>query len=217
MRPGFATEWTGDTCSRPHPAADPTTRRDPRDRGQHGRDLPRLGVHPGPGDQHRGGAPGQRLHSASSQVTAVERIQTVDSACQEAPGGGARDDVVMSPDGRGGRHPHTPAWAGSSVGGFVRAVRAGSGAIARLPRRVGRYGSVLAAPVVGQRRWPAVAGGPAVVLRVSGVVFWIAHVYCPPSPGRHGGWHSGSTRAGPAVRGLIPGVPPPKGCGSRRW
>jgi len=58
------------------------------------------------------------------------------------------------------------------------------------------YGSVLAATVVvsaGDLRSPAAL---AVLLLVSGVVFWLAHVYAATVAGRHGGWHSGAIRAG---------------------
>ena len=82
---------------------------------------------------------------------------------------------------------------------------------------------MLAATVVvsaGDLRTPAAL---AVLLLVSGVVFWIAHVYAATVAGRHGGWHVGSIRAGmrhewpvafaavppaiaAAVCGLVPGV-----------
>ena len=85
------------------------------------------------------------------------------------------------------------------------------------------YGSVLAATVVvsaGDLRSPAAL---AVLLLVSGVVFWLAHVYAATVAGRHGGWHAGAIRAGmhhewpvafaavppaiaAAVCGLIPGI-----------
>jgi len=85
------------------------------------------------------------------------------------------------------------------------------------------YGSVLAATVVvsaGDQRSPAAL---AVLLLVSGVVFWLAHVYAATVAGRHGGWHTGAIRAGlrhewpvafaavppaiaAAVCGLIPAV-----------
>ncbi len=58
------------------------------------------------------------------------------------------------------------------------------------------YGSVLAATVVvsaGDLRSPAAL---TVLLLVSGVVFWTAHVYAATVAGRHGGWHAGSIRAG---------------------
>lgn len=58
------------------------------------------------------------------------------------------------------------------------------------------YGSVLAATVVvsaGDLRAPVAL---AVVLLVSGVVFWIAHVYAATVAGRHGGWKVGSIQAG---------------------
>ena len=83
--------------------------------------------------------------------------------------------------------------------------------------------SVLAATVVvsaGDLRSPAAL---AVLLLVSGVVFWLAHVYAATVAGRHGGWHAGAIRAGmhhewpvafaavppaiaAAVCGLIPGI-----------
>jgi hypothetical protein len=56
------------------------------------------------------------------------------------------------------------------------------------------YGSVLAATVVvssGDLRSPAAL---STLLLVSGVVFWIAHVYAATVAGRHGGWHLGSIR-----------------------
>ncbi len=58
------------------------------------------------------------------------------------------------------------------------------------------YGSVLAATVVvssGDLRSPAAL---STLLIVSGIVFWIAHVYAATVSGRHGGWHIGSIRAG---------------------
>ena len=90
------------------------------------------------------------------------------------------------------------------------------------------YGSVLAATVVvsaGDLRSPAAL---AVLLLVSGVVFWLAHVYAATVAGRHGGWHTGAIRTGmghewpvafaavppaiaAAVCGLIPGVTPSEG------
>jgi len=58
------------------------------------------------------------------------------------------------------------------------------------------YGSVLAATVVvssGDLRSPAAL---STLLIVSGIVFWIAHVYAATVSGRHGGWHIGSIRTG---------------------
>jgi hypothetical protein len=58
------------------------------------------------------------------------------------------------------------------------------------------YGSVLAATVVvsaGDLRSPAAL---STLLIVSGIVFWIAHVYAATVAGRHGGWHIGSIREG---------------------
>lgn len=85
------------------------------------------------------------------------------------------------------------------------------------------YGSVLAATVVvssGDLRAPVVL---AVLLLVSGLTFWIAHVYAATVAGVHGGWNLGSIWSGmrhewpvafaavpPAgaalICGLIPGV-----------
>jgi len=56
------------------------------------------------------------------------------------------------------------------------------------------YGSVLAATVVvsaGDLRSPAALSS---LLVVSGIVFWLAHVYAATVAGRHGGWHMGSIR-----------------------
>jgi len=58
------------------------------------------------------------------------------------------------------------------------------------------YGSVLAATVVvssGDLRSPVAL---STLLIVSGIVFWIAHVYAATVSGRHGGWHMGSIREG---------------------
>ena len=58
------------------------------------------------------------------------------------------------------------------------------------------YGSVLAATVVvsaGDLRSPAAL---STLLIVSGIVFWIAHVYAATVAGRHGGWHLGSIWTG---------------------
>ena len=58
------------------------------------------------------------------------------------------------------------------------------------------YGSVLAATVVvsaGDLRSPVAL---STLLIVSGIVFWIAHVYAATVAGRHGGWHIGSIREG---------------------
>lgn len=85
------------------------------------------------------------------------------------------------------------------------------------------YGSVLAATVVvssGDLRAPVTL---AVLLLVSGWVFWIAHVYAATVAGVHGGWHTGAIWTGmrhewpvafasvpPAaaalIAGLIPGI-----------
>jgi len=58
------------------------------------------------------------------------------------------------------------------------------------------YGSVLAATVVvsaSDLRSPVAL---STLLIVSGIVFWIAHVYAATVAGRHGGWHFGSIREG---------------------
>ncbi len=58
------------------------------------------------------------------------------------------------------------------------------------------YGSVLAATVVvssGDLRAPATL---AALLLVSGIVFWLAHVYAATVSGLHGGWHFGAILAG---------------------
>jgi hypothetical protein len=58
------------------------------------------------------------------------------------------------------------------------------------------YGSVLAATVVvsaGDLRAPGVL---ALLLIVTGVVFWFAHVYAATVAGVHGGWQAGAIRAG---------------------
>jgi len=83
------------------------------------------------------------------------------------------------------------------------------------------YGSVLAATVVvssGDLRAPVVL---AILLLVSGLTFWIAHVYAATVAGVHGGWHMGSIWNGlrhewpvafaavpPAVAALICGLVP---------
>jgi hypothetical protein len=72
----------------------------------------------------------------------------------------------------------------------------------------------------GDQRSPAAL---STLLIVSGIVFWIAHVYAATVSGRHGGWHIGSIRTGmkhewpvafaavppaiaAAVSGLLPNV-----------
>jgi len=58
------------------------------------------------------------------------------------------------------------------------------------------YGSVLAATVVlssGDLRAPGVL---ALLLIVSGVVFWLAHVYAATVAAVHGGWQPGAIMAG---------------------
>lgn len=89
------------------------------------------------------------------------------------------------------------------------------------------YGSVLAATVVvssGYSRGPVTL---AVLLVVSGLVFWLAHVYAQTVSMRHGGWRLGPIKhsmreewpvafaaippALAALTGLIPGVSPADG------
>ena len=84
------------------------------------------------------------------------------------------------------------------------------------------YGSVLAATVVvsaGDLRAPVTL---AVLLVVSGLVFWLAHVYAQTVSMKHGGWRLGPIRhsmreewpvafaalppAAAALTGLIPGI-----------
>lgn len=83
------------------------------------------------------------------------------------------------------------------------------------------YGSVLAASVVvssGDLRTPIVL---SVLLLVSGLVFWIAHVYAATVAGVHGGWQYGAIASGmrkewpvafasipPAIAALICGALP---------
>ena len=57
------------------------------------------------------------------------------------------------------------------------------------------YGSILAATVVvsaGDLRSPAAL---ALLLVVSGLVFWLAHIYSATVAGRHGGWRLDAIRA----------------------
>ena len=57
------------------------------------------------------------------------------------------------------------------------------------------YGSILAATVVvsaGDLRSP---GALALLLIVSGLVFWLAHIYAATVAGKHGGWHVDSILA----------------------
>ena len=83
------------------------------------------------------------------------------------------------------------------------------------------YGSVLAATVVvssGDLRAPVTL---AVLLLVSGLTFWIAHVYAATVAGVHGGWNMGSIWSGmrhewpvafaavpPAIAALVCGLFP---------
>ncbi len=56
------------------------------------------------------------------------------------------------------------------------------------------YGSILAATVVvsaGDLRSPTAL---ALLLIVSGLVFWLAHIYAATVAGKHGGWHLDSIR-----------------------
>ncbi len=92
------------------------------------------------------------------------------------------------------------------------------------------YGSVLAASVVvssGDLRAPTTL---AVLLLVSGLVFWIAHVYAATVAGVHGGWHAGSIATGmrhewpvafasipPAIAALICGALPEVSVNDGAW
>ena len=58
------------------------------------------------------------------------------------------------------------------------------------------YGSVLAATVIvssGDSRGPLTL---AVLLMISGVIFWLAHVYAATVASVHGGWHTAAIRTG---------------------
>ncbi len=90
------------------------------------------------------------------------------------------------------------------------------------------YGSILAATVVvsaGDLRSPSAL---ALLLVVSGLVFWLSHVYAATVANRHGGWHRNSMRdalrhewpvalaslppaAAAAVCGLVPQLSPADG------
>ena len=92
------------------------------------------------------------------------------------------------------------------------------------------YGSVLAASVVvssGDLRAPTTL---AVLLLVSGLVFWIAHVYAATVAGVHGGWHAGAIVTGmrhewpvafasipPAIAALICGALPNVSVNDGAW
>jgi len=92
------------------------------------------------------------------------------------------------------------------------------------------YGSVLAASVVvssGDLRTPVVL---SVLLVVSGMVFWIAHVYAATVAGVHGGWHYGAIASGlrkewpvafasipPAIAALICGALPNVSVNDGAW
>ena len=81
------------------------------------------------------------------------------------------------------------------------------------------YGSVLAASVAvgsGDSRGPVVL---AILLLVTGMVFWFAHVYAATVASVHGGWHVGAIRIGmhhewplafasvpPAIAALVVGL-----------
>ena len=58
------------------------------------------------------------------------------------------------------------------------------------------YGSVLAASVIvssGESRGPLTL---AVLLMISGIIFWLAHVYAATVASVHGGWHTAAIRTG---------------------
>jgi hypothetical protein len=58
------------------------------------------------------------------------------------------------------------------------------------------YGSVLAATVVVSSGGLRAPGVLALLLIVSGVVFWLAHVYAATVASVHGGWQVGAIKAG---------------------
>ncbi len=92
------------------------------------------------------------------------------------------------------------------------------------------YGSVLAASVVvssGDLRAPSVL---AILLVISGLVFWIAHVYAATVAGVHGGWHRGAIVSGmrhewpvafasipPAIAALVCGALPNVSVNDGAW
>ncbi len=92
------------------------------------------------------------------------------------------------------------------------------------------YGSVLAASVVvssGDLRAPGVL---AILLVISGLVFWIAHVYAATVAGVHGGWHRGAIATGmrhewpvafasipPAIAALVCGALPNVSVNDGAW
>jgi len=92
------------------------------------------------------------------------------------------------------------------------------------------YGSVLAASVIvsaGDSRSPVAL---AVLIVVSGFVFWIAHVYAATVASVHGGWHVAAIRTGmqhewpvaaaaipPAVAALVCGWIPALSVANGSW
>ena len=58
------------------------------------------------------------------------------------------------------------------------------------------YGSVLAATVIVSSGYHRDPGSLAVLLVVSGVVFWLAHVYAATVATVHGGWRAPAVRTG---------------------
>lgn len=80
------------------------------------------------------------------------------------------------------------------------------------------YGSVLAATVIvssGDSRGPLTL---AVLLMISGVIFWLAHVYAATVASVHGGWRTAAIRAGmrhewPVAAAAIPPAAAALACG----
>ena len=56
------------------------------------------------------------------------------------------------------------------------------------------YGSVLAATVIVSSGYHRGPGSLAVLLVISGVVFWLAHVYAATVATAHGGWRAAAVR-----------------------
>jgi len=77
------------------------------------------------------------------------------------------------------------------------------------------YGSVLAASVIvsaGEARSPVAL---AVLIVVSGFVFWIAHVYAATVASVHGGWHVAAIP--PAIAALVCGWVPAISVANGSW
>jgi hypothetical protein len=131
---------------------------------------------------------------------------------------------MSNAEGGGQQTPAVPAAPSS-------AVKMGATALQRQGNYTSAvYGSVLAASVVvssGDLRTPAVL---SVLLLVSGIVFWIAHVYAATVAGVHGGWRYGAIASGmrkewpvafaaipPAIAALVCGALPNVSVNDGAW